>query len=238
MMKAHNPPYDGGEPTYEYELPFSRVKPNHEELVTEWFERMRGKSSSDITQILAHDWRSVSGASFKTFTSRLLSMPPRSLVIDHNRIWLALQGPEDEHDVIMFHEPRQLNQEEQSFVQQFPHSELMNFCSHFHDTYEYFTPYQNGLWMSSYPASNDSMGKLGDWEHGMYLYYICSGDGMVMNREGVVGRWSHEIGWGDAPGYDRDVAVEPIAENFSEFINIYLQYLQISREEKRDTPFW
>jgi hypothetical protein len=71
----------------------------------------------------------------------------------------------------------------------------------------------------------------------MYLYYICNGDAILMSPDGRVGRYSHDIGLDDAPGYNRPCAVDQCAKSFDEFVDRYVAYLGMTWEEQKHTVF-
>ncbi len=224
----HEPPADHLDPGIEYLFPVSvdDLESKHNALLTDWFSRFLSVDSDTVLDHLKSDWATEDSRTFSKFTRYLLTLTPTSIVFCDDRVWIALKNPSRESEVIMIHEPQTLSAEEAEFVESFGIADLEPFCRHFHDTYEYMSPYINGLCMEASPTSNESLGKLGEWEGGMYLYYICNGDAILLARSGLVGRWSHDIGWGDAPGYDRPVAVEKIANSFDEFIDRYIHQMK------------
>ncbi len=236
-VTEHRAPYDGGEPTIEYALPITEgeIPEPHRGALTPWFKRYLGLEPTAVLATLKNDWSNVNSTAFAKFTDYLATLAPTSIVFCGNRVWLALKNIRRESEVFMFHEPRCLTDDESAFVQSFRIPDLEPFCCYFHDTYEYVHPYINGLWMTAFPANNDSFGKLGDWEGGMHLYYICTGDAIILSSAGDIGRWTHEIGWSDAPGYDRPVAVEKVADSFEQFIDMYIDY---QTKESLKEIFW
>ncbi|MBT5019312.1 MAG: hypothetical protein HON04_11275 [Planctomicrobium sp.] len=236
---VHGPP--GGMPkkTYEYLLPVkkSEILPEHYLLLTEWFQRYLNLSSTEVRELLSSDWNGFKPTAAVNFRDYLLTLLPNSIVIDDNRVWLALRS-ESPDDSIMIHEPHILTKLETEFVQSFHVDSLEIFCTHFYEAYESTTPYDNALSMRPEPLTNHSFAKSGDWLNGMYLYYIASGDGIMMAPDGRIGRWSHDIASDDAPGYNRSNAVEVCAPSFEEFISQYIAYLKMDKDGRRGTMFW
>lgn len=233
---VHDPPGGMPEKTYEYTLPIteSTVPAEHKAMLTPWFERFLNKTPSEIKKQLSTDWNEFSAKGAVTFRNYLLTLSPKSIVIDGDRVWLALHS---DANIIMIHEPRNLSQADSKFIREFNAPSLEIFCTHFFESYEDVTPYANAISMSLKPISNDDFAKSGDWVNGVYLYYICNGDGILLAPDGKVGRWCHEIGWNDAPGYNRSCAVEQCFESFDQFIVNYVEYAQMDYAERKTTVF-
>jgi hypothetical protein len=138
----------------------------------------------------------------------------------------------------MIHEPRNLSLSDSEFIRGFSSPSLQVFCTHFFEAYEDVTPYASAISMSLEPISNDHFAKSGDWVNGIFLYYISNGDAIMLAPDGRVGRWCHEIGWGDAPGYNRPCAVEQIFDSFDQFIVSYVEFAQMDRAQRKTTAFW
>ena len=138
---VHDPP--GGMPnkTYEYVLPIttSAIHPEHLQLLTSWFKRYIDKSPREVRQILSADWRTFSDADAIKFRDYLLTLTPKSIVVDGDGIWLALHS-DSLANSMMIHEPRKLTKPETEFVQSFNVDSLEVFCTHFFEAHEDVTP--------------------------------------------------------------------------------------------------
>ena len=224
------------EKTYEYTLPISKsaILAEHESVLTPWFDRFLNKSPSEIKNLLTADWNEFSDKGATTFRNYLLTLSPKSIVIDGDRIWLALHS---NVNTIMIHEPRILSPADSEFIRRFNSPSLEIFCTHFFEAYEDVTPYANAISMSLERISNAHFAKSGDWVGGVFLYYISNGDGILLAPNGKVGRWCHEIGWDDAPGYNGPCAVEECFDSFDQFIINYVEYAQMDVAERKTTAF-
>lgn len=234
---VHDPP--GGMPnkTYEYLLPFSRseVLAEHKSLITPWFDRFLSKSPSEIREKLKADWDKFSAKGAVTFRDYLLTLSPKSIVIDGKKIWLALHSGSN---TIMIHEPRTLSQADSDFISKFDSQSIEVFCTHFFEAHEGVTSYTSAISMNLQPISNDNFAKSGNWIDGLFLYYICNGDGIFLAPDGKVGRWRHDIAWNDAPKDDQPSAVKHCFDSFDQFIVAYVEYAQMDRVQKKATVFW
>ena len=220
----HEPPADDFEPGFEYSFPvgYDDLDPAHSRLLSDWFHRFLDHEPASVAAILEDDWGETNSPAFSEFAGYLAQLSPTSIVFWDDRVWIYLKEPGSEYGGLMIHEPRELTEEQSAFIDSFDTPELSDFCRHFHDTYEYLSPYNGGLWMKAKPISNDARGDLVEWKEGMYLYHISDGDAIFLSRSGTVGRWDHELAW-DPTSATLPVAITKIADSFADFIRMYVE---------------
>lgn len=228
--------------TFEYLLPFEEtvIRDDHQELFTPWFRRFFGSSPPRIGSLIFDEWKDFTSPTSILFRDHLSLRIPKSVVVDGGRIWMSLQlcDATDEYEAFLVHEPRLLSVAETDFLSEFNIDGLEDFCVHYFDAQECVLPSLNAMSMSVEPITCERFPKCGDWEGGIYLHYICSGDAILMAPDGRIGRWEHEIGWDDAPGYNRPCAVKDLELSFDDYVRRYVEYLEYDEQERRDTMFW
>ncbi len=213
--------------TYEYRLPAAAADfhRDHRKLLTPWFQRCLGQTPEAVRKILSEDWKGFDFRSAIAIRDHLLTYVPKSLVIHEDRVWLALATERSEMPLLI-REPRRLDDRESRFVKSFGVDALETFCRHFYDVQQSIDPYNNSTVMRPSPIEEEAFPKAGAWRGGIDLYYICSGDALVMAPDRRIGRWNHTGG------------VKATAWSFDEFVGEYLSYTMLPREKQKGTIFW
>lgn len=233
MSKANVLVHDGPsgilEKTYEYLLPFdgSALRAEHRSLLTPWFARFMEMDTTQIRAKLAAEWQALSHPDLTSLRDHMLSRSPRSIVVHEDRVWLCTEAPGSGLIPLLMREPRTLNEEQLRFVNGFDLPALAPMCSHFFDVQEEIGPYNNSWRMRPQPTSVARFPGIGKWQEGLELYYVCSGDMIVLSTTGRIGRWGHHVS-----------AVGECASSFEDLIDQYVAYLEMPRDRRKTTIFW
>jgi hypothetical protein len=89
------------------------------------------------------------------------------------------------------------------------------------------------------PMSNDDenndWGDIAGWEGSLPIYTSCGGNVIVVRRDGAIGKWDHESGWGgEGP------AISAIPFTFVELIHHLADHLVLPMHDPShlESPFW
>ena len=185
---------------------------------------------------MGDDWAHFGKGIAREFADFLVSLEAKSIVVDSDKIWLALRAKES-GNVIMLREPKKLSKTEKDYVKSFKVDSLEQFCENFFDMHEDVSPYVNATKMSASPFSSECFHNCGPWEHGLFLYYICCGDAMLLAKDGTIGRWYHSGFSVEVAGYG-SCSVDDLEIDFEQFVKKYIEYLRTDFDLKKQSIFW
>ena len=237
----HEHPNPNMPPILEYYLPvvFGDLKHLGERSIPSWFQRFDSLDSTGVSEILKRDWEEITGPSARRIADALIQRIPRSIVFDADDTWLRMDFAGLDCNVVGLHAPKEDCELAQFSSQDFPVPDFVSVYKHFSNLGEGVTPYENALWMSPHPASEESCPGCGVWSGSFPIYYICNGDVVLLSTEGKIGRWLHEYcSRPSSAGFSDGSCVQPIADNFDLFIGIYLNYLSSSKANQKNYPLW
>lgn len=230
----------GGEgDTFEYALPLEagEIHPAHLALFDPWHFSLLGKSTEEVRAQLRDRWTRLVFPSNQRFAASLSDRIPDAFLINGNKIWLSLGCADDSENVICIRAPKVLSDTSRRTIEAFGVPSLAEFLSHFGDLRESKWINVNAILDDRTPLDprTAEMGDLGEWSAALPVYYICSGNLMLMRRGGAVALWDHEFGWG---GGTPEEIITPVAESFEEYLEAYTSYLAASDSKRCTTPFY
>ena len=212
---------DDGDTFVLYAPPFSagELRAQDAGSVTDWLLRFEGQSADQICEILRADWGAVTANTSRQFADFLLSAEVMGIGVYRNRAWVAIG--ERGSWRLLIPKPRELSAGQLEFIGGFGEPSLRDFCAHFHECWEW-DPWFNSLWLA--PESHTDAefgGELSDWEGGMSIYHISSGDSVLLGTDGRLAHSLHELVWG---GRVKE-GTRHVLNSFDAFIGYYIQRL-------------
>lgn len=216
-----------------YSPPFflEELREQDADCVSEWLRRFEGKSAVQILDLLRSDWQRITAKTSRQFADYLLEGEVQGVGVYRTQAWIAITTGEGR---LLIPKPYDLSAEEEAFIAAFEEPALWDFCHYFHHCTEW-DPWRNALWLSPPEPHTDAEfgGDMSEWEGGIGVYYICSGDYVLLNQDGRLAHSLHEIVWA---GRVKD-GTRHVLNSFDEFICYYIQRLSGRLEPKAKLLF-
>ena len=206
-----------------------------------WFRQFMGLSSEEITALLGENWAGLKTVDAGKIRDYFLSLTPTGIASDVTGAWLVFRGEEGQpSDALFLCEPHVLKDEERLFIKEFNQPALEECCTTFHQCNER-NPWENALdfWNCShsdldYLGDSDPTNSLSDGEDGMHIHSICSGDSLLIGKDGRIAQSLHEIVWSGRP----NEGTVHVLNSFSDFIDHYIRYLKNPYDSSISPLFW
>lgn len=225
-------------PAQEYCLPvaFDELIDLQDHHVSPWFRRFNNLDSGEVLQLLTTDWADIKEPLARQIADALLLRKPQSIVFDVGDTWLRMDLTDIEDNVLGLRAPKLDATLHKLILPEHLVEDYRSIQKYFSNLSEGIMPYENSLWMSSEPVSEDSCPGCGKWNGSLPIYYICTGDVVLLSKEGKVGRWHHDHEHSNETSrFDDGSCVKPLANSFEDFIELYIDYLSSSLEDRENT---
>lgn len=200
--------------------------------VSEWLLRFEGKSADQIHDMLGSDWQGIIAETSRRFADFLLKGEIQGIGVHRNQAWIGINTLGGER--LLIPKPYDLSSDEEAFIAEFGEPSLRDFCHHFHNCLEW-SPWDGGLslWPGSPHSDAESGGDVSDWEGGIGVYFNCSGDRVLLGKDGRLAHSLHELVWAGRV----QEGTRHVLNSFDEFVSYYIQRLSGTLDPKAELLF-